>query len=85
MLSVASVLLMRPQAVKFRLQTVTALWCNYGDTYAGPENVEYQAHLVELFLFTLFGRHVTPDEVKTWRSVGSRLLLNQAEQQRMVV
>lgn len=76
-LSVASVLLMRSQSAEFRFQIATALWCNYGDTYLGPKDVKFQKELVESFIFIVFGRHVTLDEVEKLRLIGSHLPQNQ--------
>lgn len=70
MLSVASVLLMRPHTSSYRFQTATSLWYNYGDMFDGhaSEHEEFQG-LVYLFIFTVFGRHVSLDEVNAWPKV----------------
>ncbi|KAF9457675.1 armadillo-type protein [Collybia nuda] len=69
-LSVTLVLLMQPHTASFRFRTATALWCNYGSFYVGRQDANFPEYLVELFLFTIFGRHVTPDEVNKWRLMG---------------
>lgn len=53
------------------------LWCNYGDIYLGPKDVEFQTELAESFLFTVLGRRVTLDEVKKLHRIGSHLPQNQ--------
>lgn len=72
-LSVASVLLMQPGAASFRFKIATALWCNYGVTYTSRPREKFSNGLVDLYLFTIFGRHVTEHEAKKWRSMASHL------------
>lgn len=80
MLSATSVLLMRPQAAKFRSTVAKALRRNYDkDKYLGTGGVTFPDGLVDLFLFTMFGRHATKSEVEKWIRMDS-LVQKQVEQ-----
>ncbi|KAF9456962.1 armadillo-type protein [Collybia nuda] len=69
----ASILLMRPHAStsSLRFKITIALWCNYGVTHIGPDSLSKD--FVDLFLFTIFGPHVTTAEVEKWLQMSSHL------------
>lgn len=71
---------MRPQAAKFRSKVAKALRRNYDkDKYLGTGGVTFPDGLVDLFLFTMFGRHATKSEVEKWIRMDS-LVQKQVEQ-----